>query len=144
MLDHTTGEILHGGETDESDLFVSPTLVKVESANDPLMKEEIFGPVLPILAVGDLGECIKMIREIGDTPLAVYAFTDDKGEQKRSEHNVTLWHVPEVILTKRRITSPGEHTFRWRYHQRVSFENFLPPVGRRIHKSWQQNTNAQI
>lgn len=74
MVDSTNGKILIGGHMDESDLFIEPTLIQVDSINDSLLTDESFGPLLPILPVTDLDEAIKIANEIHDTPLGTYAF----------------------------------------------------------------------
>jgi len=83
ILKNTQGTILAGGDSDEASCYIEPTLVKVHSATDPLLQEEAFGPVLAMLAVPSVDEAIKTIRIVGDTPLAVYIFTDDEAEQKK-------------------------------------------------------------
>lgn len=90
MLGSTKGTILCGGRTDEAKLFIEPTLVKVDSADDPLVSEEVFGPILSMLVVENTDKMIELVRYIGDTPLAVYAFTNDKAEQEKSGRLFTI------------------------------------------------------
>ncbi len=69
---------------DEEDKFLEPTLVQVDDVNDSLLVEESFGPLMPIMAVKDLDEAIRLANEIHDTPLGIYPFGNkqetDKGE----------------------------------------------------------------
>ncbi|CAG7826900.1 unnamed protein product, partial [Allacma fusca] len=51
MLRQTNGTILFGGNTDEKDLWIEPTIVGNVQRNDSLMEDEIFGPILPIVTV---------------------------------------------------------------------------------------------
>ncbi|KAI5805872.1 Aldehyde/histidinol dehydrogenase [Geopyxis carbonaria] len=82
LLDNTSGQIIVGGGRDKSELWIEPTVVKVTSIDDPLLKDEIFGPVLPYMVVeGGIKEMVKLVKEIGDCPLALYPFTEDKAEQ---------------------------------------------------------------
>lgn len=74
MLDSTKGKVLMGGKTDKSTLFFEPTIVQVESADDPLLKEESFGPLIPILPVEDLDEALRTANSVHATPLGLYAF----------------------------------------------------------------------
>ncbi|KAJ4373076.1 Hexadecenal dehydrogenase [Neocucurbitaria cava] len=74
MLDSTNGRIVVGGTMDESDLFIEPTVVQVDSISDPLVADESFGPILPILPVTDLDEAIRIANSVHDTPLGTYAF----------------------------------------------------------------------
>lgn len=74
MLDSTKGKIVMGGKTDKATLFFEPTVVVLESADDPLLQDESFGPLLPILAVNDLDEAIRIANKIDATPLGIYPF----------------------------------------------------------------------
>lgn len=74
MLDDSNGKIVLGGTMDESDLFIEPTVVQVDSMDDSLIKDESFGPLLPVIAVADLDEAIKIANEVHDTPLGLYPF----------------------------------------------------------------------
>lgn len=65
-----------GGNTDESDCFMEPTLLTDVPLEAPAMQEEIFGPVLPILRFNDLSEALDLINK-GEKPLALYLFTGD-------------------------------------------------------------------
>ncbi|KAF9348300.1 Aldehyde dehydrogenase [Mortierella sp. AD094] len=77
LLDQSKGQIVAGGELDESDLFISPTLVLGVEKDDKLMEGEIFGPILPIMLVDRLVEGVKHVNR-GDQPLALYVFSKNK------------------------------------------------------------------
>ena len=66
--------VLWGGHTDPAEHYVAPTVVAVERWDDPLMEEEIFGPVLPILSLPSLEEAVDAINSRPE-PLAVYLFS---------------------------------------------------------------------
>lgn len=74
LLDSSNGKILIGGKTDRSTLLFEPTVVQVESSDDPLLRNESFGPLIPILAVSNLDEAIRTANSIDGTPLGLYAF----------------------------------------------------------------------
>jgi acyl-CoA reductase-like NAD-dependent aldehyde dehydrogenase len=76
------GRIVYGGEYDERDLFIAPTIMTDVDPGSPLMQEEIFGPILPVLAFGDLGDVISMLRDRPE-PLALYLFTKDSRIQNQ-------------------------------------------------------------
>ncbi|KAI6148774.1 Aldehyde/histidinol dehydrogenase [Pisolithus tinctorius] len=76
LLDRTAGEIAFGGETNESDKYISPTVVKNVKGDDSLMSEELFGPILPIVPVKNIDEAIAFIND-HDNPLALYVFSQD-------------------------------------------------------------------
>lgn len=74
MLDSTSGKILIGGETDEATNFIEPTVVLVPNVSDSMIVDESFGPLIPILAVGDLDEAISIANSVHATPLGLYPF----------------------------------------------------------------------
>ena len=74
MLDSTNGKVIMGGKTDKSTLFFEPTVVQVENAEDSLLKDESFGPLIPILPVSDLDEAIRIANAVHATPLGLYGF----------------------------------------------------------------------
>jgi aldehyde dehydrogenase (NAD+) len=78
LLKATNGQIVVGGEVDEANHYISPTIVKVPNAKEPLMREEIFGPVLPVLAVQNVHDAVVQTNQICDHPLALYVFAEDE------------------------------------------------------------------
>jgi aldehyde dehydrogenase (NAD+) len=70
-----------GGETDESDCYVAPTVLREVSPDSDVMREEIFGPVLPVLPIDSIDEAVAFVNE-RDKPLALYLFTrNDRVEE---------------------------------------------------------------
>ena len=76
------GQLLHGGQCDAERRRIAPTLIRVDDLEDPLMQEELFGPLLPVLVIDDLDEAIQLIHRRAK-PLALYLFSRDA---KRQEH----------------------------------------------------------
>lgn len=76
------GTILHGGRHDVRDRFLEPTLLTDVDLDAPVMQEEIFGPILPIVPVDDLDEAIAFINA-RPHPLALYLFTRDDARVDR-------------------------------------------------------------
>ncbi|XP_061558354.1 aldehyde dehydrogenase family 3 member A2b isoform X2 [Phycodurus eques] len=74
MLQDST--IAVGGDNDEEDRFIAPTVLRDVKPDAKVMQEEIFGPLLPILTVNGLDEAIRFINK-GEKPLALYVFSDD-------------------------------------------------------------------
>ena len=68
------GQILWGGQSDAERRRIAPTLIQVESPDDPLMQEELFGPLLPVLSVAHLDQAIALINQ-RPKPLALYLFS---------------------------------------------------------------------
>src|SRR5204862_295943 len=71
MIDSTNGRIIFGGGTDEADNFIELTAVLVDSTEDSLIKEESFGPLLPILPIRNLDEAIRIANDVHSTPLGL-------------------------------------------------------------------------
>jgi beta-apo-4'-carotenal oxygenase len=84
MLDDTKGKIVMGGGMDESENFIEPTAVLVDSVDDAMMKEESFGPIFSIYPVNSLDEALNVANLVHRTPLSLYAF-GSKAENNRSK-----------------------------------------------------------
>ncbi|KAL2759062.1 hypothetical protein ACRALDRAFT_2100126 [Sodiomyces alcalophilus JCM 7366] len=82
MLDSTRGEVVMGGATDEASLFIEPTIVQVDSIDDPVICEETFGPVFAILPYDTLDEAINWANQLCATPLALFAFGNEEETKK--------------------------------------------------------------
>ncbi len=71
-----------GGETDEQNLTINPTLLTGVDAQNPIMQEEIFGPILPVITYNNLQEAIDFINR-KDKPLALYIFSDSNKHKEK-------------------------------------------------------------
>ena len=76
------GQVAFGGQYDARDLYLAPTLLTGAPADAPVMQEEIFGPILPVLEFTTLDEALASLRD-RPTPLALYLFTKDRATQER-------------------------------------------------------------
>ena len=70
-----------GGDSDRSDKYIAPTVVDNVSADDKVMEDEIFGPILPVLTWNNLQEAIDFVNE-RPKPLALYVFSRNKKLQE--------------------------------------------------------------
>jgi len=77
-----SGRTAIGGGSDRSDKYIAPTVLLDVQPDEPVMGEEIFGPILPILTVANLDEAIDFIND-RDKPLALYAFTENDTTKTR-------------------------------------------------------------
>lgn len=77
-----SGRVVTGGQHDRTQRYIAPTVLADVPPTSPVMQEEIFGPVLPILTVKDVDEAIRYIRA-GEKPLALYAFTEDRATKRK-------------------------------------------------------------
>ncbi|MGB0176794.1 MAG: aldehyde dehydrogenase family protein, partial [Owenweeksia sp.] len=75
------GTVVCGGRTDAEKLRIEPTIIKNVSLSDPVMQEEIFGPVLPVLTFDEVAEATTIILQ-NPNPLALYIFTRDKAVER--------------------------------------------------------------
>ncbi|WP_396265481.1 aldehyde dehydrogenase family protein [Gordonia bronchialis] len=73
----TTGRIVAGGATDADRLTIEPTVVLDPAPTDPVMSEEIFGPILPVVTVASIPEAVAFVNQ-RSKPLAMYAFTSSR------------------------------------------------------------------
>jgi aldehyde dehydrogenase (NAD+) len=78
------GQITHGGQGDAGDLYLAPTILTDVAWDSPVMQEEIFGPILPVLEFENLTAALAQLRD-RPIPLALYLFTRD-----RTTHNRVL------------------------------------------------------
>ena len=74
--------ILVGGEIIESDRYIAPTIIDNVSLDAPIMQEEIFGPILPIIEYKNLDEAIAIVNE-RSKPLSLYIFSKNKNIQQK-------------------------------------------------------------
>jgi len=70
-------EIIYGGKTDKSDKYIEPTIIELNNLESPIMQEEIFGPLLPIISYSDINDALKVINQ-HPTPLVIYLFANNK------------------------------------------------------------------
>lgn len=121
-------KISFGGKTYREQLFIEPTVMTNVSWNDPIMQEEIFGPVLPILTYSDPEEVIREIQS-REKPLSCYIFTTRKKEEKRLLTalsfgggcvNDAIMHITNHHLSFGGIGSSGIGA----YHGKHGFDTF--------------------
>ena len=56
-------KVVYGGDTDEDDLYISPTIMQNVTEEDAVMQEEIFGPLLPIITVETVDDAIRFVNK---------------------------------------------------------------------------------
>ncbi|KAI4151632.1 MAG: hypothetical protein LQ340_003389 [Diploschistes diacapsis] len=120
LLDSTRGKILLGGKMDEGTRFMELTVVQVADATDPLVADEHFGPLLPLLAVDDLDHAIRVANEVDPTPLAAYPF-GNKAEVEKvlgrlrsggATVNDTIFHAGNHMLPFGGVGQSGQGAYR--------------------------------
>lgn len=80
LLKASRGEVVAGGLefVDPETHYVPPTLVRNAQLGEPLLTEEIFGPVLPIITIDSIEDAVDKVNRICDQPLALYVYSEDK------------------------------------------------------------------
>jgi aldehyde dehydrogenase (NAD+) len=78
----TKGEVAIGGGSDPSSLRIQPTVVVDPAVDEPLMTDEIFGPILPVMTVQSLDDAVSFVNS-RPKPLAAYLFTKTKSIRER-------------------------------------------------------------
>lgn len=76
------GRIVYGGECDKYQLKIAPTIIDELTGDEPIMQEEIFGPLMPVITYDTLDEAETFIMN-REKPLALYLFTNDKSIEER-------------------------------------------------------------
>ncbi|MGV0652758.1 aldehyde dehydrogenase family protein [Mycolicibacterium thermoresistibile] len=74
LIATTSGRIVSGGGTDRARLRIEPTVIVDPAPTDPVMAEEIFGPILPVLTIESADAAVKFVND-RPKPLAMYVFT---------------------------------------------------------------------
>ena len=124
----TSGEILHGGKYSSDTLILEPTVLGGVNWEDPVMQEEIFGPILPILEYDDVQTMIGKINE-QPKPLALYIFSESKVFQEDILNSIsfgggcindTVMHLSSPYLPFGGVGESGIGA----YHGRGSFDVF--------------------
>ncbi len=77
LIGATSGAVVTGGGADRTTLRIEPTVVVDPPADDPVMSDEIFGPILPILTVDSAEDAVRFVNA-RPKPLALYVFTADR------------------------------------------------------------------
>ncbi|MEZ4751156.1 MAG: aldehyde dehydrogenase [Bdellovibrionota bacterium] len=117
-----------GGQTNPEQRYLAPTILSPVEWSDPVMQDEIFGPILPVLEYEDLEEAISQIQA-HPKPLSLYFFSKDTAKQeavlKRVSFgggciNDTLMHLANPHLPFGGVGNSG----MGRYHGKYSFEAF--------------------
>lgn len=122
------GTIVTGGQTDRGNKYIAPTILTDVSFDAPVMKEEIFGPILPVIPYNTTEDAIKMIAK-NPYPLSLYIFSNSRKTEKAFIDKVafgggcinnTLVHFANGDLPFGGIGNSG----MGRYHGRSSFDEF--------------------
>ncbi|HXY91477.1 MAG TPA: aldehyde dehydrogenase family protein, partial [Acidimicrobiia bacterium] len=124
----TGANIAIGGERDAARRYLAPTVVTDVNADSALMQEEIFGPILPIVAVRDAHDAVRFVNE-REHPLALYVFSRSRATQQMVLDatqsgaacvNATMLHAAVPSLPFGGVGASGTGA----YHGRATVETF--------------------
>jgi aldehyde dehydrogenase (NAD+) len=121
-------DVVTGGETDVSDRYIAPTIIKNVKEDDAVMQEEIFGPILPVISVPSVDSAIAFVNR-RPKPLALYLFGRNKDVHDRvlagtSAGGTTINHIwLHLGVDQLPFGGVGESGMG-AYHGRLSFETF--------------------
>lgn len=126
-LSDGSGRIIHGGSHDKTDHYIEPTMLDGVIADSPVMRDEIFGPILPVMEFSDIRTVIDYVNS-HEKPLAFYYFGDkSEGRKVLSATtsggaciNDTLMQIVNPSLPFGGVGMSG----MGRYHGKYSFETF--------------------
>ena len=121
------GKIVAGGQTDADELYIEPTLLDEVSAESPVMQEEIFGPVLPMITFENDDEVVRFVTE-REKPLAFYYFGNKKKALRILNRtssggaciNDTIMHIANENIPFGGVGNSGMGN----YHGKNSFKAF--------------------
>lgn len=122
------GHIIIGGDTNPDEKYIAPTVIDGVDWKDPVMEEEIFGPILPVIEYTDLSEAIALVNA-RPKPLALYFFSNNKQDQKRVLRETSSGGVSinDVVVQLAVSTMPFGGvgaSGMGRYHGKASFDTF--------------------
>ncbi len=120
-----------GGTGDRGSRYIAPTVLAGVKPDAAVMEDEIFGPILPVLTIGDVDEAIRFVND-RDKPLALYAFSSDDDTLEHvvantSAGGVTLNHaIMHLAVPDLPFGGVGESGMG-SYHGRAGFDTFSHP-----------------
>lgn len=122
------GDIVVGGEVDRESKYIAPTVIDNITLDDAIMKEEIFGPILPVLSFNKMEECEKIINA-RPRPLALYVFTSTQDVEDKILRNISFGGgaVNDTIaqLGNHHLSFGGVGASGFgSYHGKASFDSF--------------------
>ncbi|WP_296050018.1 aldehyde dehydrogenase family protein [uncultured Alteromonas sp.] len=121
-------EIVIGGQVDEARMKLAPTVILNPDIDTPVMQEEIFGPVLPVIEVSSVSEAINFIKR-RHKPLAAYLFSESQATQQQFVDEVSAGSVclndTMMFMANPQLPFGGVgNSGMGRYHGKFGFDTF--------------------
>lgn len=117
------GDVITGGASDEKELYISPTVIDNAESYFDIMKEEIFGPLLPVIGFKKIKDAVKFVTD-REKPLALYYFTTNRQSAKNMIYstssggaciNDVIVHVGSLKLPFGGVGNSGIGNYRGKY-----------------------------
>jgi aldehyde dehydrogenase (NAD+) len=133
-------KIVSGGRSNEADLYIEPTILENITIQDPVMQEEIFGPILPVIGFDHQEEVVEWVEK-NPFPLSLYIYAEDRNVQEfylsrlrfgGSCINNSLIHLGNPHLPFGGVGPSGTG----QYHGKYGFETFTRPKAVLHSRSW--------
>ncbi len=133
-------KITSGGRSNEADLYIEPTILENISIQDPVMQEEIFGPILPVIGFDNQNEVVEWVEK-NPFPLSLYVYAEDSSVQEfylsrlrfgGACINNSLIHLGNPHLPFGGVGPSGTG----QYHGKFGFETFTRPKAVLHSRSW--------
>lgn len=126
-LMHSSGQVVIGGEVNVEEKYIAPTVLIDVDPNSPIMREEIFGPILPVLTYREIDDVIRFVNK-REKPLALYYFGPEREAREVLNRtssggacvNDTIVHLANPRLPFGGVGMSGIG----KYHGKASFELF--------------------
>lgn len=127
------GKVLFGGITDAKDLYIAPTLIDEPQSESLIMKDEIFGPLLPIISYETEADIHRIVSSY-EKPLSLYVFTENKtfADKMIQNHSFGGGCINDTVIhfSNKRLPFGGVgHSGIGAYHGRLSFDLFSHQKG---------------
>src|SRR5215212_8817780 len=124
----TKGDVVIGGGSDASKISIQPTVVVDPDPAEPLMTDEIFGPILPVMTVQSLDDAIRFVNS-RPKPLSAYLFTKTKSIRERVIKEVPAGgmlvnHLAFQVTTAKLPFGGVGPSGMGAYHGKYGFEEF--------------------
>jgi len=122
------GKVVAGGNSDRSDLYIEPTVMDGVKPGDPVLKEEVFGPVMPIISFTDIDRVVDSLKS-EPSPLVIYIFSRSVRKARKRAREIPSGGamINDVVLLFINMNTPfgglGDSGMG-SYHGRAGFEAF--------------------
>ncbi|RZJ72974.1 aldehyde dehydrogenase [Flavobacterium sp.] len=122
-------KVVHGGQSDLKTKYIAPTVIDESDLDSEIMKDEIFGPLLPVIGFSSQDELDSVVNRY-EKPLSLYVFGDDSTETKRLMKRYSFGGgcINDVVVhfANNRLPFGGVgHSGMGSYHGKHSFEAFI-------------------